>query len=350
MANETNKDVELLRDTVSRLEGSLAELRDRFADVEDIVLEELAKEDSGTPDIKRSASPPDVKTMPDLPRPEDAQLLANDIEQGIPKADPTDNFIATIVLRPTEKDGTEYGYADDIRVFIAADRSEQAIGGRRWKATAGSTIGTILSFVRLPVTVTFGGESVDGVLIGEGVEKRLFPVRLIAEASGGGGEYDEWEEVQISDADSWEAGGAERAHDSTDPARSVFEANGREGIYADATYGTIVWVHEEDGDEERYVFDYGMDKVEGGTLSTDPEIIPDTDKGWIYKYTRGGVVEDAHADPRNETVYIPDNDGTNCGVWPAFDARGHVIGWWFLEGGEWINWYSPWGFEDPGGP
>ena len=87
-------------------------------------------------------------------------------------------------------------------------------------------------------------------------------------------------------------------------------------------------------------------EVEGGTLVTDPAIIPDKDKGWIYKYTRAGVEEIAHADPRDEVVYDP---AYRCGTIYAFDARGHCIGWWNLYTGTW-TWESPWGFDNPGTP
>lgn len=84
--------------------------------------------------------------------------------------------------------------------------------------------------------------------------------------------------------------------------------------------------------------------IEGGTLLTTKSTIG---QGHIFIDEDG---KEAHADPRNEVIYKPNNPGLNCTCWPAFDARGHCIGWWFLEAGHWVNWYSPWGFPDPGAP
>ena len=100
------------------------------------------------------------------PREPDHGMPLLDIEWGVPKVDPSSDPTATIVLRPCQADGTEYGDADDVCVYIRNDRAEVQIEPRLWKATAGAVIGTILSFLRFPWDVGTA-PAVHGVLIGE---------------------------------------------------------------------------------------------------------------------------------------------------------------------------------------
>jgi hypothetical protein len=125
---------------------------------------------------------------------------------------------------------------------------------------------------------------------------------------------------------------------------TCYEANDVAGI-ALGTHIKIRIEYDTSG-TQRYVFNYNSaNKVEGGTVPS--AVIPAADKGWIYKYTRAGVVEDAHADPRNETVYKPPRA---CECITACDARGHTIGWWYNDVVLGDTWYSPWGFGNPGAP
>jgi len=135
------------------------------------------------------------------------------------------------------------------------------------------------------------------------------------------------------------------AETETDPVQDVkaFEVNGLEGIAVDE----VVWLERTwSADEEEWRFRVGVTgEVEGGTVPS--AVIPAKNQGWIYKYNRAGIEEDAHADPRNETVYKPTH--RRCGIVPALDARGHTIGWWVIDGA--LTWWeSPWGFPDPGVP
>jgi len=86
--------------------------------------------------------------------------------------------------------------------------------------------------------------------------KITFPARLKQENSSDFGEYDQWEEVETDDAatNTWQTKAGGRTHTST--SESLWEANQETDIHAHATTGTIVWVHGEEGDEHRYVFDY----------------------------------------------------------------------------------------------
>ena len=131
----------------------------------------------------------------------------------------------------------------------------------------------------------------------------------------------------------------------TDPVRDVtaFEVRDLEGIPVDE----VVWLERDwSADEEEWRFVYGSaGEVEGGTVPS--AVVPNKDEGWIYKYTRDGAEEDAHADPRTETVYKPPRQ---CEAVTACDARGHTIGWWYMDIETGTTWYSPWGFGDPGAP
>ena len=206
-----------------------------------------------------------------------------------------------------------------------------------------------------------GKNEVDIQILFSQIEERLlldpdvevFLGKIVQEDSGGGGEYDQWLEV---DSDTVTGGLKTKTngHTHTSTGLSLFEVNGVIGIPAD----TYVIVRFLPGDNPLYVFEYqavnDVDPVEGGRLVSGVSSAPTADEGWIYKYDRDGVIEDAHADPRgnvdsetSQTVYLEDVTtlgSESCFTKYAFDARGHVIGWWYYDGG---TWESPWGFDEP---
>ncbi len=236
---------------------------------------------------------------------------------------------ATISVTPCIDDKTVTG-EDAVTVFLRTDENI---------ATVVIANDTVLKWERFDTRTP---ADVAGVLVG-GFGGGTFMARIDNEDSGGGGEYDQWAEVEVDT----ETGGYKtlvggRTHTTT--SESLFESNG--GI--DIPNNTLVLVHIEGGDNVLYAFEYsrGFPQLEGGTVPS--AVIPDVDKGWAYKYTRSGVDEIAHADPRDETVYKPPGNWfpNQCLVTYAFDARGHLIGWWKQD----ETWNSPWGFSDPGFP
>jgi hypothetical protein len=99
---------------------------------------------------------------------------------------------------------------------------------------------------------------------------------------------------------------------------------------------TVYYVREVDC---KYAWVVTPQTIEGGTLLTTKSTIK---QGWLFVDEDG---KEAHGDPRNEKVYVPPN---SCMPYPACDARGHIIGWWYYDQG-W-QWYSPWGFAEPTRP
>lgn len=279
------------------------------------------------------------------------------VEQGVPFEDVTADS-DTVTLVPTDGAGVAIPGAASIMVYVADSRAIKPISGRGWVATVPevaevpedpgppivpavpavpAVIGTILTFVRLRESVGLVG----GVLVGES-QNDWFPALIVAE--GTGGEYTEWTEAEINIAGSYQAKiDSPRTHTST--GKSLWEGNNALGVPVDR----VVWVRVDMGDNTQFTFDYysgDFPQLEGGTVPTNgtapPTVIPAVDEGWIYKHTRAGVEEIAHADPRNEVVYLENT--TNCYTNYAFDARGHCIGWWKWNG---TTWESPWGFADP---
>ena len=143
------------------------------------------------------------------------------------------------------------GTAWPIEEYVATNQIK--ITGDASAEASGDTLrvsGTILSFLRFHYTI----DDVDGVLIGEARDVNPFPVRLEQEDSGGGGEYDQWQEVEPDDAGGWQDKAGGRDHTIT--SLSVWETNEVTGIPAAASTGKVVWVHLEYGDEARFVFEY----------------------------------------------------------------------------------------------
>ena len=128
---------------------------------------------SQMPEMSGTGDPPDVRLMPEGPS-EMMEFVQDQVEWGVPKADPTDEDVSIITLRLCDEDGGEYTDADDTVVFIRNDRSDVNLDSRGWKKTTTGplVIGTILSFYRLPwnakITVLGATVTVVGVLVGEG--------------------------------------------------------------------------------------------------------------------------------------------------------------------------------------
>ena len=116
--------------------------------------------------------PPDVKVWTNAGDGlSEGEMLPFEIEQGVPKADVTADS-DVVVLRPCDPLGVEYDDAADFTAYVCDDRSEQVLINKGWVATAGATIGTIISFIRTPV---FGPDA-DGILFGEALaELPAFP-------------------------------------------------------------------------------------------------------------------------------------------------------------------------------
>ena len=289
--------------------GPLPELAERITNIEESNTEAFAL-DPFTPDVSRSGDLMDVRKMPTTME-EEIKVLPFDIEHCVMKADAS-GTAATVVIRPTDEEGTEYASADDVEAFVANDRSPQLLEDRAWKkkstatvsgqATFGDPESTItlsagtfsLSMVgqwvkydtsgntyeiitytdstHADVTgdassetnndgITISGDilsfirigttvsGVGGVLVGEARNNDPFLARIDQEDASGSGQYDEWAEVE---ADT-ETGGLKtvvggRTHTST--GESLWESNGVTGIPT----GTYVLVHIEDGDNILYGF------------------------------------------------------------------------------------------------
>lgn len=101
--------------------------------------------------------------------------------------------------------------------------------------------------------------------------KLPWPARLLHEAATGNGEYDQWREVEPDDgvANGWQPKPGGKTHENTES--SLWEANGREGIPTSSVcaWSRIVWVHEEENDEHRFVFDYQYDGMADGIADYD---------------------------------------------------------------------------------
>lgn len=309
---------ELLRQ--QRDAGPLVEMEERLSAVEDSRQDAFGW-DSATPDMIRSGDLMDVRKMPTSLE-DKFEILPFDIEHCVMKADAS-GTAATVVVRPTDEEGTEYSPAADVEIFVANDRSPQLLEDRGWKRKSTATVdgqaafggpestitlsagtfelsmvgqwvkydtsgntyeiitytdsthvdvtgdassetnndgitisGDILSFIRFAPTVSGAG----GVLVGEGRKSDLFVARLDNEDSGGGGEYDEWAEVEAdteTGALKTKVGG--RTHTTT--SESLWESNGVEGMPT----GTYVLVHIEGGDNILYIFEVpaGIESTSG---------------------------------------------------------------------------------------
>jgi len=111
----------------------------------------------------------------------DAGMPIMDIEWGKIKTNPTTTPVKTIVLRPCSQNGTEYGNAPDVRVFIRSDRRAQYIGDRKWTTASEVT----LAFIRLPVDTTSWDEGdAVGILVGESEDAGLVKVTYDDEIPG----------------------------------------------------------------------------------------------------------------------------------------------------------------------
>jgi hypothetical protein len=186
---DLEKAIELLilrvADAEQELDALRRSVRGDFPDLKDGVsvndrLEALEAAPATTPqDV--SLTPYVVQSAAGEGQAPEIELLAMEIEWGIPTADPTDTPTATITLQPCDQDGVPYANADTATVFICDDRSEVDLSGRGWLAAdpeaEPAVVGTILSFLRFPWDVG-SGPAVVGVLIGEGQGGPVFPVAL----------------------------------------------------------------------------------------------------------------------------------------------------------------------------
>ena len=188
----------------------------------------------------------------------------------------------------------------------------------------------------------------------------IFLARIDQEDSDGGGEYDQWAEVE-SDTETGglktKAGG--RTHTSS--GESLWEANGLTGVPT----GTYVLVSIEPGDNILYCFEApgGVDdhKVMVSDNDTTPEFLDEKVIG-DGVWTQGVEVGDAgdedwkisHIGPEESgNAYAPiDGSGydTLCSPIVVCDDMGHVLGWYGLSGGVYAVWYSPWGYSAPSLP
>jgi len=89
---------------------------------------------------------------------EDEGDVVTDIEYGLVKEEPSATPSATITLRPCDKDGTEYEAADDVTVYVCADRAEVN------QAALGWTTSTILSWLRFASNIG-SAPAVSGVVL-----------------------------------------------------------------------------------------------------------------------------------------------------------------------------------------
>lgn len=305
--------------------GPLTEIEDRVSAIE-ASREDAFGWDDATPDVSRSGDLMDVRKMP-VPIEEDFEVMPFEIEFGVPKADVAGSS-ATVELRPVDQYGREFTSAADIDVYVANDRQIQVLEDRRWTAKATGTMsgtptygaptstvnatagiftgsmvgqrlifdtsgnsylitaytgthailvlgdahseasgdtltvsGTILSFIRFAPTI----DGVEGTLIGEPHRQKNFMARLISEGGSGTGDYGSWEEM-IPDGFSGTLKVDPHGRNNGNTGQSLYESNGRTGIYSAWTDGTIVWVHTEGDDTTSgvlFTFDYQGDTPTG---------------------------------------------------------------------------------------
>ena len=95
-------------------------------------------------------------------------------------------------------------------------------------------------------------------------DEDIFPARLVQEDSGGGGEYDQWKEVESDGSGGYQDLTNGRTHTST--SQSLWESNGTTGIPVGSTTGTVVHVHAEQGGGFQYYFEVPAGYVEPAGL------------------------------------------------------------------------------------
>lgn len=125
----------------------------------------------------------------------------------------------------------------------------------------------------------------------------IIPVRLVHEDSAGGGEFDQWKEVQSDGSGGYEDKTDGHTHTST--GESVWESNAVEGIPVGASTGTVVWVHAEKGSGFQYYFEY-THVIEYGVPTSDVE---------ASSFSVSLTVTDRQGKPTSGTVAVfPAND------------------------------------------
>ena len=189
--------------------------------------------------------------------------------------------------------------------------------------------GSILSFIRFSPWVA-ASSNIAGVLIGEARDDcSTFPARLLREAPNNYGEYDQWEEVETDTADpnTWQTKIGGRTHTNT--GESLWEANKVEDIPTSYTcsWSTVVWVHEEAGDEHRYVFDFQRMRGDGTCVGTKaaPAGISSDAAEWIQIENDGRMVRAKHCPPGPYCYSI--GEKCACSYWFNYfelDQLGHV--------------------------
>ncbi len=158
------------------------------------------------------------------------------------------------------EDGPIDGDYDHIDVFpCGIDRTKNDLGqiaigvvsnGEDRRLTLADD--AVVMFLRLERPVERDNTTIYGIMLGGVPDAHIFPARIDQEDSGGGGEYNQWAEVE-SDTTSGVVKTKTDGRTHTSTGLSLWESNQVTKIPT----GSIVLVHVEPGDNLLYLFEYG---------------------------------------------------------------------------------------------